>query len=187
MPGFTDRARGESCQHRSRRVDETAVSGRRTNAAVLRGQVREMLLNRLPAGWHLQVMPAAGSVSDVDEKAHPDILVISPAGRCHFLFTKAPEDRWWDGDIRRVPAEPLTAAERTLIGRLKRGGHSARPVWRPKDAARALASWGCKLHPEPAEPAEPASAQSGVGAAKRTNPARARLALELTEGTKDGR
>lgn len=143
-----------------------------------------MLLNRLPAGWHLQVMPVAGSVGDVDEKAQPDILVISPAGRCHFLFAKAPEDRWWDGDIRRVPAEPLTAAERTLIGRLKRGGHAARPVWQTKDAARALAGWGCKLHPEPAGPA---SDQSGAGAARCINPARARLSLDLKEGKKDER
>jgi len=78
----------------------------------------------------------------------PDIVIISPAGRCYFLFVKAPRDRWWDGDLRRVDAEKVTEDERKLMTTLKRAGNGARAVWSAEDAKRALAAWGCRLAPD---------------------------------------
>lgn len=106
------------------------------------------------------------------ENGKPDVVVISPAGRCHFLFAKAPADRWWDGDLRRVAAEPLTERERTLITRLRKGGNGARAVWSAKEAARVLAQWGCALMKGGSDPDE------GVSI-KRGESRRAKLKLKL--------
>ncbi len=106
------------------------------------------------------------------ENEQPDVVIISPAGRCHFLFAKAPADRWWDGDLRRVAAEPLTERERTLIARLRKGGNGARAVWSAKEAARVLAQWGCALMKGRSESDE------GVSI-KRGESRRAKLKLKL--------
>lgn len=95
--------------------------------------------------------PASGDAAGQrrDQEAGPgrqaDIVLISPAGRCYFLFVKAPRDRWWDGDLRRVDAEKVTEDERNLMTTLKRAGNGARAVWSTEDARRALTAWGCRL------------------------------------------
>lgn len=160
------------------------AGGRRVNAATLRRRLGQMLADRLPDAWDHQMMPAQGGDRGNGARAQADFLIISPGGRCHFLFAKAPEDRWWDGDLRRVAAEAPTAAERDLISRLKRAGHAARPVWSIRDAVRALTSWGCRLRPPTAMPREgtlPGDRAGEPGAARRV------LTLRWKEGARNGR
>lgn len=160
------------------------AGGRRVNAATLRRRLSQMLADRLPADWDHQVMPVGDAGRGEGAKAKADVLVISPGGKCHFLFAKAPEDRWWDGDLRRVAAETLTPAERQLILRLKRAGHAARPVWRIRDAVRALTNWGCRLRP-PVTMQHEASLPGHRG--KTPGDGRRVLTLGWKEGARDGR
>lgn len=176
VSGLADPAYERLSRRPNPSVDATRMKGRRTTAAALRRQIDEMLLSRLPEGWSHQVMPASVAAGESGGPPKPDILVISPSGRCHFFFTKAPEDRWWDGDIRRVSAESVTAEEHALIGRLKRAGHAVRTVWHRREVLRHLANWGCRLCPDPA------SAPCGrnrSGAAGRAKPIRPKLTLNL--------
>ncbi|HEY9538853.1 MAG TPA: hypothetical protein VIS03_14775, partial [Kiloniellaceae bacterium] len=76
---------------------------RRTTAAALKQQILDFLGDALPAGWVKQPLEQAGA------PAAADILIISPRGHCHFLFVRAPADRWWDGGPHSVPAEGMTA------------------------------------------------------------------------------
>ena len=111
---------------------------RRTTAAALKQQILAFLTEALPAGWTVQPLQR-------EPGAAADILILSPRGRCHFLFVRAPADRWWDGGPRSVPAERFSAAEAGLARRLRAAGHRARAVWTAKDLARALQAWGCPL------------------------------------------
>lgn len=110
---------------------------RRTTAAALKQQILAYLGDALPAGWLSQPLDQAGRASAAD------ILIISPRGRCHFLFVRAPADRWWDGGPRSVPAEGVPTEALCLTRRLRAAGHRARAVWGAADLARALRSWGC--------------------------------------------
>ena len=176
MRGLTDPAheRLSGCPDPS--ADAARTGGRRRTAAALRRQIDEVLRSRLPEGWSHQMMPASVPAGESGAAPKPDVLVISPSGRCHFLFAKAPEDRWWDGDIRRVPAEPVTATERALIGRLRRAGHAVRAVWHRKEVLRLLANWGCRLQPDPASAR---CERKASGAAGRAKPMRPKLILNL--------
>lgn len=109
---------------------------RRTTAAALKQQILDFLQEALPAEWISQPL---------DQKAEPaaDILVISPRGRCHFLFVRAPADRWWDGGAHSVPAERLSPEAAGLLRRLRVAGHRARAIWGAADLARALRAWNC--------------------------------------------
>jgi hypothetical protein len=111
---------------------------RRTTAAALKQQVLGFLAEALPAGWVSQPLQR-------EQEAAADILILSPRGRCHFLFVRAPADRWWDGGPHSVAAERFTAAEARLARQLRAAGHRARAIWTAKDLARALQSWGCPL------------------------------------------
>lgn len=111
---------------------------RRTTAAALKQQILAFLAEALPAGWTSQPLEPAGGAPV------PDILVISPQGRCHFLFVRAPADRWWDGGPRAVPAEPFAVEAAGLARRLRAAGHRARAIWGAADLARALTAWGCQ-------------------------------------------
>lgn len=113
---------------------------RRTTAAALKGAASAFLGEALPAGWVSQVL-APGRTAG----AAGDILVISPRGRCHFLFVRAPADRWWDGAAYSVPAEKITAAEARMARQLRAAGHRARAIRGAEDLARALKAWGCPL------------------------------------------
>ena len=106
---------------------QAITSGRRTTANRVQIDICQVLKGRLPADWVHCALPLAEPDTPRKE-ASPHILVIAPTGRCHFLFAKAPPDQWWDGDIRRVPAEPLTREEDALIRRLRKAGHAARAV-----------------------------------------------------------
>ena len=158
MRGFIEQFQRHTQSHKGavrakeREEDQGRAVGRRTTAGALRAQVGRMLVGRLPEGWEYQMIQESGASAARGERACADILVVSPRGRCHFFFAKAPADRWWDGDVRRVPAEPLTEAERSLIARLKYGGHAVRPVWTVSDAKKALWTWGCHLRPAPMPP-----------------------------------
>lgn len=157
---------------------------RRTTADLVSSEVSSLLASRLPLGWIHQSIPSAGAMEGGKGKALPSIIIISPAGRCYFLFAKAPADRWWDGDLRRVAAEPLTAAESALVTRLKRSGYGARPVWSTKDAVRVLASWGCKLRRMQATPAGKVCGSAGLA---RKTAARATLRLRFDKEITDDR
>lgn len=110
---------------------------RRITAAGLKQQMLDFLGEALPAGWVSQPLAA-------DERpAGADILIISPRGRCHFLFVRAPADRWWDGGPRSVPAERFAPDAVGLARRLRDAGHRARAVWGAKDLAQALRAWNC--------------------------------------------
>lgn len=109
---------------------------RRTTAAGLKQQILAYLAEALPAGWLSQPLDGAGA-------ARADVLIISPRGRCHFLFVRAPADRWWDGGPRSVPAEGVPEEALCLAQRLRAAGHRARAVWGAADLARALRTWGC--------------------------------------------
>ena len=110
---------------------------RRTTAAALKQQILAYLAEALPPGWTTQPLEASGGTPA------PDILVLSPGGRCHFLFVRAPADRWWDGGPRSVPAETFAIEAAGLARRLRAAGHRARPIWGAADLARALTAWGC--------------------------------------------
>lgn len=155
------------------------ASGRRTTAKRVQIDVCRSLKDRLPADWVHCPLPLAEPDTSRKE-ASPHILVIAPTGRCHFLFAKAPPDQWWDGDIRRVPAEPLTREEDALIRRLRKAGHAARAVWTTKDAQRALASWGCRLSPDGS-----ALAPGGEGTPTRRPPRQSRQQLKLNSSWED--
>lgn len=109
---------------------------RRTSAAALKQQILDFLGRALPAGWVAQPLQRGAA-------AAADILIISPRGRCHFLFVQAPADRWWDGGAHAVPAERFPAAAARLARQLRAAGHRARAVWTARDLARALETWGC--------------------------------------------
>lgn len=111
---------------------------RRTTAAVLKQQILGYLATGLPAGWTVQPLQR-------EQAAAADILIVSPRGRCHFLFVLAPADRWWDGGPHSVPAERFTAAQASLARRLRAASHRARAIWTAKDLDRALRAWGCPL------------------------------------------
>ena len=110
---------------------------RRTTAAALKQQVLAYLDAALPPGWISQPLNRQGPTPAAD------VLIISPRGRCHFLFVHAPADRWWDGGPHSVPAERFPAAEARLARQLRAAGHRARAIWTAQDLARALTSWGC--------------------------------------------
>lgn len=114
---------------------------RRITAAALTQQTLAYLVEALPAGWISQPLAAGTAVP----AAAGDILIISPRGRCHFLFVRAPADRWWDGGPHRVPAEAFCARDAALARQLRAAGHKARAIWGEKDLARALRAWGCPL------------------------------------------
>jgi hypothetical protein len=137
-----------------------AVNGqavqRRTTAAALKQQATAFLAEALPEGWISQPLLPLGSGPAAEGRAtirplaagggaEADILIISPRGHCHFLFVKAPADRWWDGGPRSAPAETITDCEIEMSRRLRAAGHNARAIWSGRDLARALKSWGCPL------------------------------------------
>ena len=155
------------------------ASGRRTTAKRVQIDICRSLKDRLPADWVHCPLPLTESET-ARKEASPHILVIAPTGRCHFLFAKAPPDQWWDGDIRRVSAEPLTREEDALIRRLRKAGHAARAVWTTRDARRALASWGCRLSPHCS-----ASARSGEDTITRHPPRQSRPRLKLNSSWED--
>jgi len=143
---------------------------RRTTAAALKQQILDCLEGALPAGWICQPLVQAG------RPAAADILIISPRGRCHFLFVRAPADRWWDGGAHSVPAEGVPTEAVCLTRRLRAAGHRTRAVWGAQDLARALRTWGCaavrpvrlgapvcERQPSPAKPARPVLHLSGWG------------------------
>lgn len=109
---------------------------RRTTAGGLKQQILDFLGEALPPGWMSQPLEPGG-------RAAPDVLIISPRGRCHFLFVRAPSDRWWDGGPHSVPAEGFAPEAVCLARRLRGAGHRARAVWGAPDLARALRAWGC--------------------------------------------
>jgi hypothetical protein len=117
---------------------EPLSPSRRTTAAALKQQILGFLAKALPAGWTVQPLQR-------EQEASADILILSPRGRCHFLFVHAPADRWWDGGPHSVAAERFSAAEARLARRLRAAGHRARAIWTAKDLVRALQSWGCPL------------------------------------------
>jgi hypothetical protein len=110
---------------------------RRITGGALKQQMLDFLREALPAGWISQPLEPAG------RPAAADILIISPRGRCHFLFVRAPADRWWDGGPHSVPAERFPPEAVCLARRLRSAGHRARAVWGAQDLARALRAWGC--------------------------------------------
>lgn len=118
--------------------DRSFLPKRRTTAAALKQQILDYLAAELPAGWAVQPLQR-------DQTAAADILIVSPRGRCHFLFVHAPADRWWDGGPHSVPAERFGAAEAALARRLRAAGQRARAIWTAKDLERALRAWGCPL------------------------------------------
>jgi len=134
---------------------------RRTTAEVLKQQVLDSLAQVLPTGWISQ--PLASGAAGQGAGAG-DILIVSPRGHCHFLFVRAPADRWWDGGPRSVPAEVFSARDAALARQLRAAGHRARAIWNERDLARALRAWGCPLQqpvafahnrPKPAPAATP--------------------------------
>ena len=132
----------QATQHRQDR--------RRITAAALTKQTLDYLVDALPAGWISQPLAAgtvgtAGTAGTTVPAAAGDILIISPRGRCHFLFVRAPADRWWDGGPHRVPAEAFCERDAALARQLRAAGHKARAIWGEKDLARALRAWGCPL------------------------------------------
>lgn len=146
----------------------TRTPKRRTTAPALKQQILAFLGEALPAGWTSQPLePTKGAPA-------ADILVISPQGRCHFLFVRAPADRWWDGGPRSAPAEAFAAEAVGLARRLRAAGHRARAVWGAADLARALASWGCR----PARPVRLGSAPNHLVTAT-PRPAQPRPVLHL--------
>lgn len=118
---------------------------RRTTAGLLKQQTLAYLARALPPGWTSQPLAPAPRPQGKGTAPSADILLISPRGRCHFLFVRAPADRWWDGGPRCVPAEKITAGDAELARQLRAAGHKARAVWGERDLLRALRSWGCPL------------------------------------------
>lgn len=113
---------------------------RRTTAAALKQAASAFLSEALPPGWTIQTLvPGHAGLPGVD------ILVISPRGRCHFLFVRAPAERWWDGGLHCAAAEKITAREARLAQQLRAGGHRAHAIRGAQDLSRALKAWGCPL------------------------------------------
>ena len=167
----------QATQHRPAR--------RRTTAEALKQQVLISLAEVLPTGWISQPLASgAGNPASAGEAGQGaraagagagDILIISPRGHCHFLFVRAPADRWWDGGPRSVPAEVFSARDAALARQLRAAGHRARAIWNEKDLARALSAWGCPLHrPVASTRNRPKPAPSAAPGAK---PRRPRLSL----------
>jgi hypothetical protein len=113
---------------------------RRISAAALKQEILVFLAGALPAGWISQPL-AAGN-----RETAADILIISPRGRCHFLFVRAPADRWWDGGPHSVAAQSFSLDGICLARKLRAAGHKARAIWDAKDLARAFEAWGCPLN-----------------------------------------
>jgi hypothetical protein len=125
---------------------------RRVTRAALKQQVLDFLVEALPEGWISQPLasgpvrgPAPGGAGGRAAIGAGDGLVISPRGRCHFLFLRAPADRWWDGDLRTVPAEAFSAKDAQLARKLRAAGHQTRVIRCDQDLNRALKAWGCPL------------------------------------------
>lgn len=122
---------------------------RRTTAALLKQQILSYLTTTLPSDWTCQPLSPAprprGGTESARSGASADVLVISPRGRCHFLFIRAPADRWWDGGLRQVAAEEISTRDAQLLRQLRAAGHKARAVREGRDLLRALRSWGCPL------------------------------------------
>lgn len=121
---------------------------RRTTAASLRHQILRYLVSALPDGWISQPLVPGDALADAVPESHEragDILLISPRGRCHFLFVRAPADRWWDGGLHQVPAEPFSERDGRLARQLRAAGHKARAIWCQQYLERALRAWGCPL------------------------------------------
>ena len=114
---------------------------RRITAAAVKQQTLAYRADALPAGWISQPLAEDAAIP----AAAGDILIISPRGRCHFLFVRAPADRWWDGGPHRVAAEAFSERDAELERQLRAAGHKARAIWGEKDLARALRAWGCPL------------------------------------------
>lgn len=154
---------------------------RRTTAEALKQQVLAYLAEDLPTGWISQPL-ASGAGSSASAGAAEqgagaagagagDILIISPRGYCHFLFVRAPADRWWDGGLRSVPAEVFSARDAALARQLRAAGHRARAIWNEKDLARALKAWGCPLQrPVALRPNLPKSAAAACSGARPRRP-----------------
>jgi hypothetical protein len=126
----------QATQHRPAR--------RRVTAEALKQQVLAALAEVLPTGWISQPL-ASGAGDPASPGEAGDILIVSPRGHCHFLFVRAPADRWWDGGPRSVPAEVFSAQDAALARQLRAAGHRARAIWTEKDLVRALRAWGCPL------------------------------------------
>lgn len=120
---------------------QQASPRRRTTAAALKGATAAFLREALAPGWVCQPLGPGHEAGGAG-----DILVISPRGRCHFLFVRAPADRWWDGADYSVPAERLTARDVRMARQLRAAGHRTHAVRGAADLARALQAWGCPLH-----------------------------------------
>ncbi|GAB4357149.1 MAG: hypothetical protein Kow00114_08540 [Kiloniellaceae bacterium] len=144
---------------------------RRITAGAVKQQTLAYLAAALPAGWISQPLAADAAMP----AAAGDILIISPRGRCHFLFVRAPADRWWDGGPHRVPAEAFSARDAALARQLRAAGHKARAIWGEKDLARALRAWGCPLQRPVAFAAQRTIPSVPAGAVVK--PARPRLHL----------
>ncbi|WP_193370899.1 hypothetical protein [Pelagibius marinus] len=104
--------------------------------------------------------------------------MISPRGRCHFLFVRAPADRWWDGGPKSVPAEEIGEREAEMARQLRAAGHRARAIWGERDLLRALRSWGCPLAPD----AGVGRVDLSAGPPQRAKPRRRRPVLHLFSG-----
>ncbi|WP_340118013.1 hypothetical protein [Pelagibius sp. 7325] len=151
-------------------------AGRRTTAEALKQQVLAVLAEVLPAGWISQPLAGGeGNPTSAGEAGAGDILIISPRGHCHFLFVRAPADRWWDGGPRSVAAEVFSARDAALARQLRAAGHRARAIWNEKDLARALRAWGCPLQ-RPVALARNRP-QPAAAAARGAKPQRSRLHL----------
>lgn len=128
---------------------------RRTTAMTVKQRALTLLAESLPQDWISQPLspvpdyPAGKGATPpgpaTAECPSADILVISPRGRCHFLFVRAPADRWWDGELHSVPAEKISAEDAAMARRLRAAGHKARAIWGERDLWRALRSWGCPV------------------------------------------
>jgi|GEM_PF-3882769 len=126
-------------------TQSTTAPKRRMTAALLKQRSLAYLSAALPAGWTSQPLSPAPGRRGGGRAAAADILVISPRGRCHFLFVRAPADRWWDGGPRSVAAEKISEADAEMARQLRAAGHRARAVWGERDLLRALRTWGCPL------------------------------------------
>ncbi|MEQ8356716.1 MAG: hypothetical protein RH942_14330 [Kiloniellaceae bacterium] len=130
----------ENLATQQRPAPRNGAFARRTTAAAVQQETMTFLASNLPPGWTSQPLAPGGT-----DAPAADILVISPRGRCHFLFVRAPADRWWDGGPHSVPAEKITRSEDGLARQLRAAGHRARAIWCGRDLTRALKSWGCPL------------------------------------------
>ncbi len=147
----------DGSERKAMRSQRAVAHQRRTTAAAVKQRALAFLAEALPRGWMSQPLAPgfAQGAAAARARACPaasgpaaDILVISPRGRCHFLFVRAPADRWWDGGPKSVPAEEIGEREAEMARQLRAAGHRARAIWGERDLLRALRSWGCPLPPE---------------------------------------